>query len=126
MKKNIFLASLFAMGVLTLPSCTDFLTENDPNHIVAENFFSTENDVERAVNGAYMALRSGSCHHNRRLLRKAVADLLHCLRYLLQMSSRYDIRLIHRKIKETVLILRHGTDHGRIPSAASRCHNQHD
>lgn len=61
MKKNIFLASLFAMGVLTLPSCTDFLTENDPNHIVAENFFSTENDVERAVNGAYMALRSGSC-----------------------------------------------------------------
>lgn len=49
------------MGVLTLPSCTDFLTENDPNHIVAENFFSTENDVERAVNGAYMALRSGSC-----------------------------------------------------------------
>lgn len=61
MKRNIFLASLFAMGVLTLPSCTDFLTENDPNHIVAENFFSTENDVERAVNGAYMALRSGSC-----------------------------------------------------------------
>lgn len=61
MKTNIFLASLLAAGVLTLSSCEDFLTENDPNHIVAENFFSTENDVERAVNGAYMALRSGSC-----------------------------------------------------------------
>ena len=61
MKKTIFLTSLFAMGILTFPSCTDFLTENDPNHIVAENYFSTENDVERAVNGAYMALRSGYC-----------------------------------------------------------------
>ena len=65
-------------------------------------------------------------HHNRRLLRKAVADLLYCLRYLLQVSSRYDIRLIHREIEEPVLILRHGTDHGCIPSTASRCHDQHD
>ena len=65
-------------------------------------------------------------HHNRRLLRKAVADLLYCLRYLLQVSSRYDIRLIHREIEEPVLILRHGTDHGCIPSAASRCHDQHN
>ena len=61
MKTNIYLASLLAAGVLSLTSCEDFLTENDPNHIVAEHFFSTENDVERAVNGAYMALRSGSC-----------------------------------------------------------------
>ena len=61
MKTNIFLASLLVFGGLSLTSCEDFLTENDPNHIVAENFFSTENDVERAVNGAYLALRSGSC-----------------------------------------------------------------
>lgn len=61
MKTNIYLASLLAAGALSLSSCEDFLTENDPNHIVAENFFSTENDVERAVNGAYMSLRSGYC-----------------------------------------------------------------
>ena len=29
--------------------------------IPVENYFTTENDVERAVYGAYMALRSGSC-----------------------------------------------------------------
>ena len=32
-----------------------------PNKIPVENYFTTENDVERAVYGAYMALRSGSC-----------------------------------------------------------------
>ena len=61
MRTNILLTSFVAAGILALSSCEDFLTENDPNHIVANNFFSTENDVERAVNGAYEALRSGSC-----------------------------------------------------------------
>ena len=65
-------------------------------------------------------------HHNRRLLLQTVTDLLYSLWHFFQMSSRYDIGLIHRKIKEPILILRHGTDHGRIPSAASRCHDQHD
>lgn len=61
MRTNIFLASFVVAGVLTFSSCEDFLTESDPNHIVTNNFFSTEDDVERAVNGAYLALRSGSC-----------------------------------------------------------------
>lgn len=61
MKSNIYIVSLFAVGLISFSSCTDFLTEEDPNHITADSYFSTENDVERAVNGAYTALRSGSC-----------------------------------------------------------------
>lgn len=61
MKTNIFLTTIITASLFSLTACDNFLTETDPNHIVAENYFSTENDVERAVNGAYLALRSGSC-----------------------------------------------------------------
>ena len=61
MKKNIFLTTALAISLVSFSSCEDFLTEDNPNKIPVENYFSSENDVERAVNGAYTALRSGSC-----------------------------------------------------------------
>ena len=91
-------------------SCLFFVFSADPFHICSKKRIHTGN----------------ADHHNRRLLRKTVTDLLHGLRYFFQMSYRYDVCLVHRQIEETVLILWHGTDHGRIPSAASRCHDQHD
>jgi hypothetical protein len=42
-------------------SCTDFLNQENPNKITASEYFKTENDVLRAVNGAYRALRSNYC-----------------------------------------------------------------
>ncbi|TDS14887.1 RagB/SusD family nutrient uptake outer membrane protein [Sphingobacterium paludis] len=47
--------------LLSLASCKeDFLNQLDPNAVVVEKFFETENDVLLAVNGAYQALRSGN------------------------------------------------------------------
>jgi len=60
MKKSIIFISILTAG-LSLSSCEDFLTEKNPNAIPVTNYFTTENDVERAVNGAYLALRSNSC-----------------------------------------------------------------
>ena len=91
-------------------SCLFFGFSADSFHICSEKCIHTGN----------------ADHHNRRLLRKTVTDLLHGLRYFFQMSSRYDVCLVHRQIEETVLILWHGTDHGCIPPTASRCHDQHD
>ncbi|MDO4163265.1 MAG: RagB/SusD family nutrient uptake outer membrane protein [Bacteroides sp.] len=60
MKKIILFASILTAG-LCLSSCEDFLTEENPNAIPVTSYFATENDVERAVNGAYLALRSDYC-----------------------------------------------------------------
>ncbi len=60
MNKIILLSVIVAAG-LSLSSCEDFLTEENPNAIPVTTYFSTENDVERAVNGAYLALRSNYC-----------------------------------------------------------------
>ena len=54
MKKTILFTAILAVG-LNLTSCEDFLSEDNPNKIPVENYFTTENDVERAVYGAYMA-----------------------------------------------------------------------
>lgn len=60
MKKIISIVSL-AVTTLCMVSCDDFLTEENPNSIPVTRYFQTENDVERAVNGAYLALRSDYC-----------------------------------------------------------------
>lgn len=61
MKKNIFFA-LFAMtGLLSFSSCEDFLTQSDPNKIPVNSYFSSQTDVEKALNGAYRLLRSNAC-----------------------------------------------------------------
>ncbi len=50
------------MAVLfLLPSCSDFLNEEDPNKIPVDTYFQSTNDVEKALNGAYLSLRSGYC-----------------------------------------------------------------
>ncbi len=43
-------------------------------------------------------------HHNGRFLLKTFTDFCHCFWNLFQMSSRYNIRLIHHQIKKTVMI----------------------
>ena len=60
MKTNIYKA-LGLVAVLSLASCKkDFLAQNNPNAVTVENYFTTENDVLLAVNGAYQALRSSN------------------------------------------------------------------
>lgn len=46
MKKTILFTAILAVG-LNLTSCEDFLSEDNPNKIPVENYFTTENDVER-------------------------------------------------------------------------------
>jgi hypothetical protein len=60
MKTNIY--KVLALGaVLSLSACKkDFLAQTNPNAVTVENYFTTENDVLLAVNGAYQALRSGN------------------------------------------------------------------
>ena len=60
MKTKLFYISLLTAG-LSLSACSDFLTEENPNAIPVTSYFTTANDVERAVNGAYQALRSDYC-----------------------------------------------------------------
>ena len=60
MKTTLFYISLLTAG-LSLSACSDFLTEENPNAIPVTSYFTTANDVERAVNGAYQALRSDYC-----------------------------------------------------------------
>ncbi len=61
MKKNIIIVAAFTTTLLFFPSCSDFLNQENPNKIAAESYFQTENDAERALNGAYLALRSNNC-----------------------------------------------------------------
>ena len=60
MKKTILVALILTTG-FSLSSCDDFLTEENPNAIAVTDYFSTETDVEKAVNGAYLAIRSDEC-----------------------------------------------------------------
>ena len=58
MKKNIL---LIAASFLLLSSCSDFLDEKNPNKIPVGSYFQSPNDVEKALNGAYISLRSTYC-----------------------------------------------------------------
>ncbi len=58
MKKIIYIA---AAVLFFLPSCSDFLDEKDPNKIPVDTYFQSSNDVEKALNGAYLSLRNGYC-----------------------------------------------------------------
>lgn len=60
--KKIVVSIIILTSVLQgFTSCDSFIDETNPNKIPVENYFQTENDVERAVNGAYLAIRSNSC-----------------------------------------------------------------
>lgn len=61
MKKNILLSATLTAVLLSFSSCEDFLTQENPNKIAVESYFQTENDVERALNGVYLAIRSDNC-----------------------------------------------------------------
>lgn len=52
-------AILLMLVALCGNSCSDFLDEQNPNRIPAETFYSTEQDITFAANGAYTILRAG-------------------------------------------------------------------
>jgi len=59
MKNIVFLLALMTCALLS--ACSNFLDEQNPNKIPTSSYFQTENDVLRALNGAYLALRDGDC-----------------------------------------------------------------
>ncbi|MFD1874504.1 RagB/SusD family nutrient uptake outer membrane protein [Hymenobacter bucti] len=55
------LLSLSLLSGLLLTSCKkDFLVENNPNAVAADNYYRSENDVLLALNGVYAALRDNN------------------------------------------------------------------
>ncbi|MDR1381055.1 MAG: RagB/SusD family nutrient uptake outer membrane protein, partial [Tannerella sp.] len=56
----IIIASFICTGCL-FSSCDSFLNQENPNKITASDYFQTENDVLRAVNGIYRSIRDNYC-----------------------------------------------------------------
>ncbi len=53
--------SLIAVAILSVWGCKEeFLELSDPNAVAANNYFKSESDVDVAVNGIYLAIRSGN------------------------------------------------------------------
>ncbi len=61
MKNSIVIATVCVALITLISSCSDYLVQENPNKVAASSFFQTTNDVDRAVNGIYLALRSNSC-----------------------------------------------------------------
>ena len=61
MKHTFFFTIISAALVLTASSCKkEFLGQADPNAVTVADYFTSENDVLTAVNGAYQSLRSNA------------------------------------------------------------------
>jgi len=58
--KTTLIISLSLLMLFTI-SCSDFLNEQNPNAIPSEGYFTSETDVDKAVNGIYQAIRSNNC-----------------------------------------------------------------
>jgi len=58
MKKKLFRLPIFIGLILASFACNDFLDQENPNKTSVESYFQNENDVERALNGAYQSIRS--------------------------------------------------------------------
>lgn len=53
--------SMFLLAVMSLSACTkDFIERNNPNGTTITDFFTSENSVLLAVNGAYSSLRGSN------------------------------------------------------------------
>lgn len=59
--KNIKSLLLMTLAGATLSSCNDFLTLVPLNDIVYENYWTSKNDVESVLLGAYAALETNDC-----------------------------------------------------------------
>lgn len=59
--KNKILLSIISFILLALPSCEDFLNQENPNKVSINKYFQNENDVLRALNGVYLAIRNDAC-----------------------------------------------------------------
>lgn len=61
MKRFIILSLIIGFMIPTVSSCSDFIDEKNPNSIPSSGYFSSPDDVDKAVLGIYGALRSNSC-----------------------------------------------------------------
>lgn len=52
MKTKIFISALMACTV-AMTSCSDFLTEDPKGQMVPENYFTSQNDLDGAINVLY-------------------------------------------------------------------------
>lgn len=59
MRRSYLAFGAFLALLLVLQSCGKLLDQSDPNRVLTTDYFSTENDVARALNGAYESLRTG-------------------------------------------------------------------
>jgi len=58
--KKIYILS-FTILVLVITSCSDFLNESNMNAIPSDTYFTSETDINKAVSGIYLAIRSNNC-----------------------------------------------------------------
>ena len=53
MKRNIIYIALGAIALMMAPSCTDFLKENPQTFESPDNYYTTQEEMQKAVNGCY-------------------------------------------------------------------------
>ena len=53
MKRNILFRSLFAAALLSVTSCSDFLTEDPQGRLTPDTFFSSQNELNMSVYALY-------------------------------------------------------------------------
>ena len=53
MKRNIIYIALGAIALMMTPSCTDFLKENPQTFESPDNYYTTQEEMQKAVNGCY-------------------------------------------------------------------------
>ena len=58
--KKIYILSLTILA-LVITSCSDFLNEPNMNAIPSGTYFTSETDINKAVSGIYLAIRSNNC-----------------------------------------------------------------
>lgn len=58
--KKVYILSL-TIVVLVFTSCSDFLNEANLNAIPSDAYFTSETDINKAVSGIYLAIRSNNC-----------------------------------------------------------------
>ena len=64
MKRNILFRSLFAAALLSVTSCSDFLTEDPQGRLTPDTFFSSQNELNMSVYALYSKVQELQCNSN--------------------------------------------------------------
>ena len=64
MKRNIIYRSLFAAALLSVTSCSDFLTEDPQGRLTPDTFFSSQNELNMSVYALYSKVQELQCNSN--------------------------------------------------------------